>query len=181
MLAFMFVCTDVDYRAGPDDGAVASARAAALLFTAWSAAAPVREWVERVDAVEPYVPGEFFRRELPCLLAVLQRTEHLAGGRLGAVVIDGYVTLDAAGTPGLGAHLYQALGREVAVVGVAKTTYRGSPHAAEVCRGGSTSPLYVTAAGIDLAEAARAIQTMAGSHRLPTLLKRVDQLCRQAG
>ena len=177
----MFVCTDVDYRTGPDDCAGDSARAAALLFEDWSAAEAMGEWTERIDGVEPYVPGEFFRRELPCVLAVLKRTEHLAGGRLNAVVIDGYVTLDAAGTPGLGAHLYQALGREVTVIGVAKTAYRGSPHAAAVCRGGSTSPLYVTAAGIDLAEAARAIQTMAGPHRLPALLKRVDQLCRQVG
>ncbi|MGY2894313.1 endonuclease V [Deinococcus sp. UYEF24] len=176
----MIVCTDVDYRTGPGDGAGDSASAAALLFTDWGAAAPVSEWVERVDGVEPYLPGEFFRRELPCLLAVLNRTEQLAEGRLSAVVIDGYVTLDAAGTPGLGAHLYQALGGEVAVIGVAKTAYRGSAHAEAVCRGGSLSPLYVTAAGMDVNEAARAVQSMAGPHRLPTLLKRVDQLCRQA-
>ena len=177
----MLVCTDVDYRTGPDDGAGGTARAAALLFTEWGAAAPVSEWAVRVDRVEPYVPGEFFRRELPCLLALLKRFEHLAGEHLSAVVIDGYVTLDAAGTPGLGAHLYRALGGEVAVIGVAKTVYRGSPHAEAVCRGGSLSPLYVTATGMDVGEAARAVQSMAGPHRLPTLLKRVDGLCRQAG
>ncbi|WP_407569610.1 endonuclease V [Deinococcus altitudinis] len=175
----MIVCTDVDYRTDPDDCAGDSARAAALLFTEWSAAAPVGEWVERIDGVEPYLPGEFFRRELPCLLAVLEEVTRNAGPP-ELVVIDGYVTLDAAGTPGLGAHLYQALGREVAVIGVAKTAYRGSPHAEAVCRGDSRSPLYVTAAGMEVREAARAVQTMAGPNRLPTLLKRVDQLCRQA-
>lgn len=174
MLARMIACTDVDYR--PDG----SARAAALRFAEWSDAQPLSEWTERIDRAEPYVPGEFFRRELPCLLAVLERVRQMAGP-LSAVVIDGYVTLDAAGTPGLGAHLYAALGEAVPVVGVAKTAFRGSPHALAVCRGSSRSALYITAAGIDPEEAARSVQAMAGPHRLPTLLKRVDQLCRQVG
>ena len=170
----MIACTDVDYR--PDG----SARAAALLFAGWADAQPISEWVVRIDSVEPYLPGEFFRRELPCLLAVLGQIRQV-NGPLSAVVIDGYVTLDAAGTPGLGAHLYAALGKAVPVVGVAKTAFRGSPHALAVCRGSSRSALYVTAAGIEPGEAARAVQAMAGPHRLPALLKRVDQLCREAG
>lgn len=174
MLERMIVCTDVDYR--PDG----SARAAALLFAGWTDAQPLGEWTRRVDEVEPYLPGEFFRRELPCLLAVLEQVLRV-NGQLSVVVIDGYVTLDAAGTPGLGAHLHAALGEVVPVVGVAKTAFRGSPHAVAVCRGSSRSALYVTAAGMEPEAAARAVQAMAGPHRLPTLLKRVDQLCRLAG
>lgn len=174
MLARMIACTDVDYR--PDG----SARAAALLFAGWADAQPLSEWTLRVDGVEPYLPGQFFRRELPCLLAVLEEVRQMAGP-LSVVVIDGYVTLDAAGTPGLGAHLYAALGEAVPVIGVAKTAFRGSPHALALCRGSSRSALYVTAAGMELVEAGRAVRAMAGPHRLPTLLKRVDQLCRQAG
>ena len=155
MLARMIVCTDVDYR--PDG----SARAAALLVAEWSDAQPLGEWTRHVDGVEPYLPGEFFRRELPCLLAVLEQVLQVAGP-LSAVVIDGYVTLDAAGTPGLGAHLYAALGEAVPVIGVAKTAFRGSPHALAVCRGGSRSALYVTAVGMEPGEATRAVQAMAG-------------------
>jgi hypothetical protein len=41
-------------------------------------------------------------------------------------IVDGYVWLDDAGKPGLGAHLYQALGGRVAVLGVAETKFRGA-------------------------------------------------------
>jgi deoxyribonuclease V len=37
----------------------------------------------------------------------------------------------------------------------------------------------VTAVGIDLAEAARRLGEMHGPYRIPTLLKRVDRLCRE--
>jgi len=169
----MLICTDVDYR--PDG----TARAAAVGFRHWAEAVPAREWVARVQDVQPYQPGEFYRRELPCLLAVLEEVTRTAGPP-ELVVIDGYVTLDAAGTPGLGAHLHAALGGQIPVVGVAKTAFRGSAHALPVCRGDSHSPLYVTALGIGAAQAAREVAGMAGPHRLPALLKRADGLCRSA-
>ena len=138
--------------------------------------AAVKGAVERIARVEPYVPGSFYQRELPCILQVLSRVDV----PLEVIVVDGYVWLDAAGAPGLGAHLWLALERRVAVVGVAKTTLRGSPHAVPVRRGASARPLSVTAAGVDVDEAARAVASMHGAHRIPTLLKRVDRLCRDA-
>jgi deoxyribonuclease V len=160
------VCVDVDYRA-------AGAVAAAVVFERWDAAAGVEEVVRSIAAVEPYLPGQFYRRELPCLQAVL--------GALAAVdlvVIDGYVWL-APGRPGLGAHLHGALGGGVPVIGVAKSRF-ASATPVEVKRGTSVSPLFVTAEGIDPGEAARHVQSMHGPYRVPTLLKRVDQLCRRA-
>ena len=77
-------------------------------------------------------------------------------------------------------YLYEALGRTVPVIGVVKTAFWGSAHAAPLRRGKSQSPLYVTAMGLDVAEAAHHIAVMAGPHRLPTLLKRADQACRRA-
>jgi len=47
-----------------------------------------------------------------------------------------------------------------------------------VLRGDSRRPLYVTAAGLDPAAAALHVRSMHGPFRIPTLLKRVDQLCR---
>ena len=166
----MLACLDVDYRA---DG---SARAAALVTRGWMDAEPVEARTRSIPHVPAYTPGAFFRRELPCLLAVL--APPIPG--LQAVIVDGYVTLDAAGTPGLGAHLFGALGGAVAVVGVAKSPYWGSPHAAPVQRGQARRPLYVTAAGLPLAEAAALVASMHGAHRLPTLLRQVDRLCRDA-
>jgi deoxyribonuclease V len=165
----VFACADVDYR--PDG----SARAALLLFTDWAAASETGGRIHRLEAVAPYEPGAFARRELPCLLPLLSPLV----GALKAVVIDGYVTLDGDGRPGLGWALYAALGRAVPVVGVAKTAFRGSPHA-EAVRRGETRALYVTAAGLGAREAAAHVQAMAGDYRVPTLLKRVDRACRDA-
>jgi deoxyribonuclease V len=165
----MIACVDVDYRGG---GAVA----ACVLLRDWSDAEAAGDHVERIARVEEYVPGQFYRRELPCLLAVLDALAE----RPGVVVVDGYVWL-AADRPGLGAHLYEALGAAVPVVGVAKTRFAGASGAREVRRGGSGRPLYVTAAGMAVEEAAAHVAAMHGPFRIPTLLKRVDRLCRGAG
>ena len=166
----MMICVDVDYR---DDHAIA----AGVLFREWTDETPAREVVERIDGVAPYVPGEFFRRELPCLLALLARV----GEPISLVVIDGYVWLADETHPGLGGYLYDALGRTTPVVGVAKTCFRSATLAVAVQRGEeATRPLFVTAAGIGVEEAARHVAAMHGNYRLPTLLKRVDSACREA-
>lgn len=162
----MLACVDVDYR---PHGAVA----ACVLFRAWSDADSAAERVQAIAQVEPYQPGQFYRRELPCLLSVLTGMAET----LEAIVVDGYVWLEEQ-KPGLGAHLYEALGRTVPVIGVAKTRFAGAA-AAAVERGESRRPLYVSAAGLDPLTAARHIQSMHGAYRMPTLLRRVDQLCRQ--
>jgi deoxyribonuclease V len=161
-----FACVDVDYR---DQEAVA----ACVLFADWGAGESAAEWVEHLPRAAPYEPGRFYLRELPCLLTVLRR----APLPLQAVVIDSYVWLGE-GEPGLGAHLYQALGGAVAVIGVAKTRYRGAAFAVPVLRGGSQAPLYITAAGLPKEEAAGWVRGMHGAHRIPTLLRRVDRLAR---
>jgi deoxyribonuclease V len=168
----VIVALDVDYRqrATPRANEVV---AAAVGFAAWSADHASAEVVVTSDAPPAaYVPGAFYQRELPHLLGVLA----LVPPPIDAVIVDGYVWLEP-GKPGLGARLYEALGGATPVIGVAKTRY-ASATAVEVLRGDSARPLYVTAAGIDATDAAAHLASMAGSHRIPTLLKRVDQLCR---
>lgn len=165
----MIACLDVHYR---DPGAVA----AGLWFRRWEDSASSAEIVLPIERVAPYRSGQFYLRELPCLLAVLEK-----GPPVEVVVVDGYVWLGAEQRPGLGAHLYQALGEKVAVIGVAKTRYPGATRAQELRRGTSRSPFYVTAAGMEVGEAARHVAEMHGPHRIPTLLRRVDQLCRGRG
>ena len=92
-------------------------------------------------------------------------------------MIDGYVWLDSQNRKGLGAYLFDELGQSVPVIGVAKTRFAGSG-AVEVFRGKSSRPLLVTAAGIEVSQAAQNIQAMAGSSRIPVLLKRADYLSR---
>lgn len=167
MNAPLLVCLDVDYRA---DKAVA----AGIWFRGWAAEHEQTSAVAAFGDVAPYEPGEFYRRELPCLLGVLSE-----GPPADLVIVDGYVSLGE-GHAGLGAHLYEALGRKVPVVGVAKTAYRSATEAIEVRRGQSESPLFVTAIGIDAALAAAELPRMHGPFRVPTLLRAVDQLARRS-
>jgi deoxyribonuclease V len=165
MIAFL----DVDYR---KTGAVA----AAVLAHDWADPAPAAEAVAYVPNVAEYVPGEFYRRELPCLRAVLGRCPTVPT----LIVIDGYVWLGP-DRPGLGARLHAALGTAIPVVGVAKTCFRSAaPVAVEVSRNGRRQPLWVTAIGIDGVTAAAAVGRMHGPHRLPTLIRRADRLARSA-
>jgi deoxyribonuclease V len=164
----MIACTDVHYR---DDVAIA----AAVLFHRWDDNLAAEEIVEEITHVRAYEPGKFYLRELPCLLKVLQRINH----PLETVIVDGYVRLGCGEVPGLGEHLYDALQDEVPVVGVAKSLFRGAWPMVPILRGRSRRPLYISAAGMDLGIAAERIRSMHGPHRIPTLLKRVDVLCRR--
>jgi deoxyribonuclease V len=166
----MLLAVDVDYRA---DG---SALAAGVLFADWASPVIQGTVIRSIRKVAPYRPGRFFERELPCILAVLPDVP----GRPAAILIDGYVVLGATGRDGLGAHLFKALNGDIAVVGVAKTKFAGTPTTAEVRRGGSRRPLYVTSIGIDADEARQCVQRMHGEHRVPTVLAAVDRACRVA-
>ena len=163
----MLAAVDVDYRA---DGAVAGC----VLFHDWADAQPAEAWTVPIRAVEAYQPGQFYRRELPCLLEVLSHGKQ----SLDAVIVDGYVWLRHENEPGLGAHLFNHLGQNVAVVGVAKTWFQGAYGAQPVCRGASKRPLYVSSAGMTTEDASAAIRTMHGAYRLPTLLRQVDHMVR---
>ena len=158
--------TDVQYEQN-------HARAACVVAPAWSAAEPSACLTELVSPIAEYEPGAFYKRELPCLLAVLKKVPAYE-----CVVVDGYVWLDDAGTPGLGAHLYEALGRRVPVIGLAKTAFRGSQMALPVPRPGTEKPLFLTAVGVDAQVALGWASQLHGPYRLPTLIKRVDQLAR---
>ena len=99
---------------------------------------------------------------------------------LETVLVDGYVWLGNDKSPGLGAHLFEALDGKIPVIGVAKTKFASAVIAKEIFRGNSRNPLYVTSAGINPDVAVQQIENMHGQFRIPTLLKRVDTLCRQA-
>lgn len=165
----MIAALDVAYGAR---GAVT----ACVFFRAFGDPVERASVVTHVDDVEPYEPGAFYKRELPCLLAALRE----ARASPEIILVDGYVWLSADGRRGLGAHLFDALDGAAVVVGVAKTGFAGSTFAKAVLRGGSVKPLYVTAAGVDVAVAAAWVRGMAGPHRIPTLLGRADRLCREA-
>jgi deoxyribonuclease V len=163
----MHACLDASYREG-------KAAAACVLFRDWRDERSAEDVSAFIGNASPYIPGRFFLRELPALLAVLEKVTVL----LDILVIDGYVWLDACHSPGLGAHLYESRGRGKPVIGVAKSRYRGAP-ALEIVRGKGRRPLYISAAGMEVEEAAKRIRIMHGPYRMPTLLRRADELSRR--
>lgn len=163
----MIACMDACYKN-------IDAISACILFSDWSDGEGISKFVEKIKEVRPYEPGRFYKRELPCLLKVLDKITD----PIDTIVIDGYVWLDEKKSPGLGAYLYGALDKSISIIGVAKSRFKGAKFAQRVFRGRSTRPLYITSAGIDPVTAAEYIQKMHGKHRIPTLLKEVDQLCR---
>ena len=168
----MIAIFDVGYAENGNQAA--NAVSACVTLSNWMDAKPAGEFSIRIDHVQPYVPGEFYRRELPC---ILQTLEHLPESPR-VIIVDGYVWLSPEGKKGLGAHLFEALGKTVPVVGVAKSHFRLATNATKILRGASKHPLYVTAEGISQAQVAEQVRLMHGKNRIPTALKRVDQLSR---
>ena len=174
----MIAALDVHYEKN-------SARTACIIFERYESESPRREFVTTSNDVAEYESGAFYKRELPHLLQALRQVHE----PIETVIVDGYVWLDEDGREGLGKYLYDRqqlasddglwpLGQKSAVVGVAKRAFRRSPHAQHVTRGTSLNPLFVTSVGVSVSDAAAGVKSMHGAQRLPTLLHRVDALCR---
>lgn len=165
----IYLCMDVDYR---DTYAIA----AGILFKDIESDLTMKETTVKIEDIQPYQSGQFYRRELPCLTKLIDSLEEMPS----FFIVDSYVVLDSKNSPGLGAFLYEYYEEKVPVIGVAKNNFKDNQIASEVFRGESKSPLYVTSLGIDQEEAATLIKKMHGKYRFPTLLKKVDQNCRTA-
>lgn len=158
---------DVQYNG--DENAVV----ACLGFENWDDDKPSYFKQHKVEKILPYVSGQFYQRELPCLLEALKGLENIE-----CIIVDGYVWLDEESRKGLGLHLYNALEHQVPIIGVAKARFGNTPETCELLRGESTKPLYITSKDIELEEAKEAIASMHGKYHFPTLLKEVDSLAR---
>jgi deoxyribonuclease V len=162
----LIACFDVDYNA-------TTAHVGAVVFRDWEDAQPFKVYDIMVNKVSEYIPGQFYKRELPCINALLDNiTEPIE-----IIIVDGYAWLEE-NKKGLGAYLYEDLNKNIPVIGVAKNKYKKADYAIEVFRGESQNPLYVSAAGIKNKIAANCIKRMAGDFRNPTLLKLVDAVAR---
>ncbi|MBK9461037.1 MAG: endonuclease V [Sphingobacteriales bacterium] len=166
----MIAAFDVYYYAN-------KAKAVGIVFDHWTAQTPTDILVEYITPIADYEPGAFYKRELPCLLALINQLEL---NNINAIVVDGYVLLDDTGKFGLGAYLYETLQQKIPIIGVAKTKYlQNTQNMCEVFRGQSINPLYVSSIGMDIAQAAQNIQNMFGNYRIPTLLKHLDTLTKK--
>lgn len=110
------------------------------MFENFSDEKPLKIISKIVDGVAPYESGSFYKRELPCIVSLLQ---DLDVRDISLIVIDGFVYLDDDSRYGLGGHSYERLERRVQIVGVAKLPFKGScKFVREICRGRSKRPFY---------------------------------------
>lgn len=161
----MIIAVDVYYTGN-------KAKAVGVLFQNWDDAAPHRIITAYTDNPLEYEPGSFYKRELPCIQSLLEKVDR---SELDTILMDGYVTLSDDKKPGLGHYVYKHYEERIPVIGVAKTAFHDNrAFVAQVYRGDSTKPLYITAAGMDLPLASAHIRNMHGPYRFPHLLKLLD-------
>jgi exodeoxyribonuclease-5/deoxyribonuclease V len=154
-----------------------SAKTVCLAFGGWMDENILLNLSETIDEIEDYVPGEFYKRELPCILSLLKKVDLT---KVEVIIIDGFVFLDDNNKLGLGGHLYEGLGAVIPVIGVAKTNFATiEENKRAVFRGDSKNPLFVTAVGMNVDDAAEKIKNMSGTYRMPTLLKQLDRLTKE--
>ncbi|MBO9205413.1 MULTISPECIES: endonuclease V [Niastella] len=166
----MILAIDVHYKEN-------TAKAVGALFQNWGDAVAQQHILKYIKEVAEYEPGSFYKRELPCILEIFKDVDL---STISYIVIDGFVVLDDAGKPGLGAYVYESIQQQVPVIGVAKTGFhQNQQQVIPVLRGTSDRPLYVTSVGIELPQAAEFVKSMHGEFRLPTVLKELDRITKE--
>lgn len=138
------------------------------------------------DITSDYIPGEFYKRELPGIIKILEKLKWQKldiWNNITLIITDSFITLknDDNEWDGLGAYLDKYLksnGENKTICGVAKSNF-GYSHliSKNVYRGDSSKPLYVQASR-HIKSVSWFIKNMHGKYRIPTMLKLVDQLSR---
>ena len=161
----MIIAIDVHYREN-------ISKTVSIEFDDWNADQPTNTHVIEIPETAEYVPGQFYKRELPCMLEVLKLSDL---SKVDYIIVDGYVFLDDLGKKGLGGYLYEILNGKIPIVGVAKRSFHSIDKLViPIKRGKSRNPLYITSRGADLKDMAAKVIAMNGDFRIPTLLKILD-------
>lgn len=161
----MILCIDVAYDEQKDENKIGC-----VLIKDFFDEKPYKTYELVKYGVHAYIPGQFYKRELPCIMHAIDHIRN-DGEQIDTVIVDGYCFLEP-GHIGLGEHLFQELKECVTVVGVAKTKYKDAD--CVIARNG----LFVSASGITKEKAAEYVELMHGKHKNPSILKIVDHLSR---
>lgn len=154
------------------------AKTVCLEFEKWNENKNFKIHTEIIENIEEYIPGEFYKRELPCIISLLNLIDLK---NIEAIIVDGFVYLDDDKKYGLGGYLYEKLNKQIPIIGVAKTNFASiEKNKKALLRGDSIKPLFITSIGIDLEEAFQKVASMAGEFRMPTLLKEMDRLTKES-
>ncbi|WP_046758286.1 endonuclease V [Kordia jejudonensis] len=160
----MILATDIHYKE-------TYAKAVCIIFD-WEDAIPEKIYTTTIDEVAPYVPGEFYKRELPCILKVLAQIDL---DHIEAIIVDGHVFIHDDKSYGLGGYLWEALDRKIPIIGIAKKSFiNTSQVATPILRGSSEKPLFVSCIGIAKEIVLEKVKLLHGEHRMPTILKLLD-------
>lgn len=157
-----------------------SAYTVGVIFSSWDETEPEEIIDSTIKNPGPYIPGEFYKRELKCILELIKKINlH----EYDTIIIDGFIWIKKDGelTEGLGAKLWMELKEQypdLSIIGVAKSPFSDCINYSQpVYRGTGITPLYVQGIGnrIDNRRAASIIKRMGGSYKLPDLLKILDK------
>jgi len=159
------------------------AHVAGVLFNHWNDSEAVRHvWCD-TDIKSEYISGQFYKRELPCIQALLEDKGMIDMSEIDTIIVDGFYSLGP-DHPGLGQHLYEdylvpnGYGR-IEVVGISKSYMVGcEDYSFTVNRPSSKHPLY-TNGSISGKDYGEIVSSMHGEFRIPTLIKMVDQYSRE--
>jgi len=113
---------------------------------------------DTITNVAPYEPGQFYKRELPCLLKLIK---HNILSKIDIIIVDGHVYIDNDFKLGLGGYLYNELDQKIPVIGVAKRSFHNTEDVTKkIFRGQSKNPLFVSSIGVDLKTASDIVKNL---------------------
>lgn len=160
----MIIATDIHYKE-------TYAKAVCVAFQ-WEDAIPSKIYTATIDEVAPYIPGEFYKRELPCILKVLEQVDL---ENTEAIIVDGHVFVHDNQKYGLGGYLWEALDGKIPIIGIAKKSFINTRKVATpILRGSSEKPLFISCIGIAKETVLEKMSLLHGEHRIPTILKLLD-------
>lgn len=166
------------------------AKTVGVIFNSWEDSEPaevIHSWLSDTE-YGPYIPGEFYKRELPCIINLF-KTNNIDLKDYDTIILDGLARLPGSSEEGLGIHLedkIQELWPDLdfydrpAIMGIAKTKFgdvENDKGTSVVLRGTAKTPLYVNTTWhmLSSSEAADNLKKMHGDYRIPTLLKILDK------
>lgn len=167
----IYLILDVCYQNIDDK---VQAKVAGIRFTGIEKHIILNEYIIIVDNVDSYQSGRFYKREMPCLIALIEKIND----HFDLIIIDGYVYLDGMGKWGLGRYLYDDLPVKKPIIGVAKNHFYDISQDYAVYRGKSKKPLYVTCVDFNIFIAKNLVKDLQGNYRIPDIIQKTDKLSR---
>lgn len=180
----MILITDVCY-----DEQNNSAHIGGITFSDWTSDDVIDKFeIDKTGIDAEYIPGEFYKREMPCLIKLWNSIPEDVKKNISTVIVDGFYDIWDC-RPGMGHHFKDWLSENgysnIEVVGIAKTKCRETNK--------FTLPVYRTKESKESKwrgaiwvngsnkneDYVKRVMSMAGKFRIPSIVKKVDHVSRQ--